>query len=71
MLKILTPSFMVPKSMSSEVENIEIKRKSSRKYTLIIGVYLLFSCLPTSHTTVRAVPHTAVPILGAIRDMNP
>ena len=31
MLKILTHSFMVPKSMSSEVENIEIKRKSSRK----------------------------------------
>ncbi len=30
-LKILTHSFMVPKSMSSEVENIEIKRKSSRK----------------------------------------
>ena len=26
---------------------------------------------PTSHTTVRAVPHTAVPILGAIRCMNP
>ena len=26
---------------------------------------------PTSHTTVRAVPHTAVPILGTIRGMNP
>ena len=26
---------------------------------------------PTSHTTVRAVPHTAVPTLGAIRDTNP
>ena len=26
---------------------------------------------PTSHTTVRAVPHTAVPILGATRCMNP
>ena len=26
---------------------------------------------PTSHTTVRAVPHTAVPILGAIRDTSP
>ena len=42
--------------------------KSSRRKTLIIGVFLLFSCLPTSHTTVRAVPHTAVPILGVIRD---
>ena len=45
--------------------------QSSRRKTLIIGVYLLFSCLPSSHTTVHAVPHTAVPILGAIRDMNP
>ena len=35
------------------------------------GICLLFSHLPTSHTTVRAVPHTAVPILDAIRDMNP
>ena len=26
---------------------------------------------PTSHTTVHAVPHTAVPILGAIRDTPP
>ena len=34
--------------------------KSSRRKTLIIGVFLLFSCLPTSHTTVHAVPHTAV-----------
>ena len=33
--------------------------------------YLLLSCLPTSHTTVHAVPHTAVPILDAIQDMNP
>ena len=31
--------------------------------TLIADVYLLLSCLPTSHTTVHAVPHTAVPIL--------
>ena len=36
--------------------------------TQVIGVYILFSCLPTSHTTVYAVPHTAVPILGAIQD---
>ena len=27
---------------------------------IIKGIYLLFSHLPTSHTTVRAVPHTAV-----------
>ena len=26
---------------------------------------------PTSHTTVRAVPHTAVPILDTIRDTHP
>ena len=28
---------------------------------LIRGIYLLLLHLPTSHTTVRAVPHTAVP----------
>jgi len=27
---------------------------------IIKGIHLLFSHLPTSHTTVRAVPHTAV-----------
>ena len=36
----------------------------------ITGVYLLLSRLPTSHTTVHAVPHTAVPILDSIRDTN-
>ena len=41
-------------------------KKSSRRQTLIIGVYLLLSRLPTSHTTVRAVRHTAVPILDSI-----
>ena len=35
---------------------------------IVKGNCLLLSHLPTSHTTVRAVPHTAVPILGAIRD---
>ena len=38
---------------------------------LIRGIYLLLSHSPTSHTTVRAVPHTAVPILDAIRDNYP
>ena len=38
---------------------------------IIKGICLLFSHLPASHTTVHAVPHTAVPILGAIRDMTP
>ena len=38
---------------------------------IIKGICLLFSHLPTSHTTVRAVPHTAVPIWGAVRDMTP
>ena len=38
---------------------------------VIKGSYLLLSHLPTSHTTVRAVRHTAVPILGAIRDTTP
>ena len=38
---------------------------------IIKGICLLLSHPPTSHTTVRAVRHTAVPILDSIRDMNP
>ena len=39
---------------------------------VIEGKWKPSSDTPThAHTTVRAVPHTAVPILGAIRDMNP
>ena len=34
-------------------------------------VFFSYFRFPTSHTTVRAVPHTAVPILGTIRGMNP
>ena len=34
---------------------------------IVKGICLLLSHLPTSHTTVRAVPHTAVPILGTIQ----
>ena len=34
---------------------------------IVKGNYLLLSHLPTSHTTVRAVPHTEVPILGTIQ----
>lgn len=30
---------------------------------LIRGIYLLLSHSPTSHTTVRAVPHTAVQLI--------
>ena len=37
----------------------------------ITGVYLLLSRLPTSQTTVRAVRHTAVPILDSILYMHP
>lgn len=42
--------------------------KSSRRKTKQFSSYFRF---PTSHTTVHAVPHTAVSILGAIRCMNP
>ena len=42
--------------------------KSSRRKTKQFSSYFRF---PTSHTTVRAVPHTAVPILDTIRDMPP
>ena len=44
------------------------KIQSSRRKTKQFSSYFRF---PTSHTTVHAVPHTAVPILGAIRDMSP
>ena len=42
--------------------------KSSRRKTKQFSSYFRF---PTSHTTVRAVPHTAVPILDTIRDTLP
>ena len=42
--------------------------QSSRRKTKQFSSYFRF---PTSHTTVHAVPHTAVPILGAIRDTSP
>ena len=41
------------------------KIKSSRRKTKQFSSYFRF---PTSHTTVRAVPHTAVPILDTNRD---
>ena len=44
------------------------KSQSSRRKTKQFFSYFRF---PTSHTTVHAVPHTAVPILGTIRGMNP
>ena len=43
-------------------------QESSRRKTKQFSSYFRF---PTSHTTVRAVPHTAVPILDTIRGMNP
>ena len=43
-------------------------KESSRRKTKLFFSYFRF---PSSHTTVHAVPHTAVPILGAIRDMTP
>ena len=42
--------------------------KSSRRKTKQFSSYFRF---PTSHTTVRAVPHTAVPILDTIQDTPP
>ena len=42
--------------------------KSSRRKTKQFSSYFRFS---TSHTTVRAVPHTAVSILDTIRDTHP
>ena len=44
------------------------EEKSSRRKTKQFSSYFRF---PTSHTTVRAVRHTAVPILDSIRDTNP
>lgn len=45
-----------------------MKWQSSRRKTKQFSSYFRF---PTSHTTVRAVPHTAVPILDTIRDTPP
>ena len=46
----------------------ELGKESSRRKTKQFSSYFRF---PTSHTTVRAVPHTAVPILDTIRDTLP
>ena len=46
----------------------KIYHKSSRRKTKQFSSYFRF---PTSHTTVRAVRHTAVPILDTIRDTHP
>ncbi|MEH2834918.1 hypothetical protein V7T36_13340, partial [Segatella copri] len=43
-------------------------KQLSRRKTKQFSSYFRF---PTSHTTVRAVPHTAVPILDTIRDTHP
>lgn len=44
------------------------KQKLGRREMLFIkGIYLLLSHLPTSHTTVRAVRHTAVSCLYTLR----
>ena len=45
-----------------------LQDQSSRRKTKQFSSYFRF---PTSHTTVRAVPHTAVPILDTIRDTPP
>ena len=46
----------------------DMRIQSSRRKTKQFSSYFRF---PTSHTTVRAVPHTAVPILDTIRDTPP
>ena len=53
------------KSYLKLADSNEINRVGGK--TLIIGVYLLLSCLPTSHTTIRAVRHTAVSCFYALR----
>ena len=45
-----------------------LHQQSSRRKTKQFSSYFRF---PTSHTTVRAVRHTAVPILGSIWNTNP
>ena len=49
-------------------QDIHSEKESSRRKTKQFSSYFRF---PTSHTTVRAVPHTAVPILDTIRDAPP
>ena len=52
----------------SHKDAVKATDKSSRRKTKQFSSYFRF---PTSHTTVRAVPHTAVPILGVIQDTTP
>ena len=49
-----------------KTNQVPVCLETSLKEILIAGVYLLLSCLPTSHTTVRAVRHTAVPNTDAV-----
>lgn len=49
MLKILTHSFMAPKSMSSEVENIEIKSKEKNNTDRLNLSVLFFSLTYSSY----------------------
>ena len=54
--------------LTSDRKESRFATKSSRRKTKQFSSYFRF---PTSHTTVRAVPHTAVPILDTIRDTLP
>ena len=55
----------------SLVNNMHFRRETSNKrFFNRVGAWGLVPHA-TSHTTVQAVPHTAVPTLDAIRDMNP
>ncbi len=56
--RILPYIILCGKTLYPESEIQSLLTTNYRK--LIKGICLLFSHLPTSHTTVRAVPHTAV-----------
>ena len=54
---ILTGGTFTFKTVSPIIKRVELHQKSSRRKTKWFSSYFRF---PTSHTTVRAVPHTAV-----------
>ena len=58
----------IPINTLVKLRTIHYLKESSRRKTKQFSSYFRF---PTSHTTVRAVRHTAVPILDTIRGTHP
>ena len=66
--RLISDSYWQQDVLENLDNNGTSEEQLSRRKTKQFSSYFRF---PTSHTTVRAVPHTAVPILDTIRDTPP